>query len=175
MDILPPNLENEDLFLSSSTPIVKEQLNLLVSTSTNVTTTSVNKIFGLHFETMRIILLTVATLIIILCLIVCISICVCLCLKRKHKSKHNKKKDQLLPEQTGKNSNNKSSKNLLTNPTITNGKQSISLPTSTSNQTKVNSNSAVVTTGKPFYYDNLDDIPFIDESRPTSVVDITQV
>lgn len=64
---------------------------------------------------------------------------------------------------------------LLFFKTITNGKQSISLPTSTSNQTKVNSNSAVVTTGKPFYYDNLDDIPFIDESRPTSVVDITQV
>jgi hypothetical protein len=28
---------------------------------------------------------------------------------------------------------------------------------------------------KSFYYDNLDDIPFIDESRPTSVVDITKV
>jgi hypothetical protein len=27
----------------------------------------------------------------------------------------------------------------------------------------------------PYYYDNLDDIPFIDESRPTSYIDITGV
>lgn len=38
----------------------------------------------------------------------------------------------------------------------------------------MNSN-AVKSTTKPFYYDNLDDIPFIDESRPTSVIEIAQV
>jgi hypothetical protein len=51
---------------------------------------------------------------------------------------------------------------------MVNGKQGSSVQPTTSNSTKL-------TTTKPFYYDNLDDIPFIDESRPTSVVDITQV
>jgi hypothetical protein len=43
----------------------------------------------------------------------------------------------------------------------------------------IQQSSSTVITGKtvigPFYYDNLDDIPFIDESRPTSYIDITRV
>lgn len=43
----------------------------------------------------------------------------------------------------------------------------------------IQQSSSHIITGKtvigPFYYDNLDDIPFIDESRPTSYIDITRV
>ena len=82
---------------------------------------------------------------------------------RRRKSKRQENKDQLLPEQS-----NKSSRIPTNNPVReTNGKQGILIQQPSLNSTK--------TTTKAFYYDTLDDIPFIDESRPTSVIDITHV
>jgi hypothetical protein len=86
-------------------------------------------------------------------------------LKRQEKQDH-----LLLPEQ----SERISTKRLPTTNSIisSNGKQqsdkkilSSSIQQSLSNMTPIS----------PYYYDNLDDIPFIDESRPTSYIDMTRV
>ncbi|CAF5194785.1 unnamed protein product, partial [Rotaria magnacalcarata] len=75
-------------------------------------------------------------------------------------------KETLLSEQSSIPSGTKSTK-ATNNTTGSNGKQRSSIQQTISNSAKA--------TTKPFYYDNLDDIPFIDESRPTSVIDIAQV
>ncbi|CAF0738776.1 unnamed protein product [Rotaria sordida] len=86
---------------------------------------------------------------------------------KRRKAKGQGNKDQLLSEQSSIPPANKTSKIPINNSTTTNGKQGSSIQQIISNPIKP------IT--KPFYYDNLDDIPFIDESRPTSVVDIAQV
>lgn len=142
---------------SSSSLLVEVNTNSNYSINGTSYSLSDKPFFTDDFVKFLFIAITIIT--IFICLAVCIIVCICICVRRKRKSKQKETKDQLLPEQSKKTSKiptNKSS--------TTTGKQG-------SIDQIISSNPTI----KTFYYDNLDDIPFIDESRPTSVIDITKV
>ncbi|CAF5050789.1 unnamed protein product [Rotaria magnacalcarata] len=101
--------------------------------------------------------------------------------KHRHLKRQNKKDDLLLPRKSEKITHTRSS---LTNPVaknitltiLSNSKQDLDktiLPSSIQKSASnlINGNAPI----KSYYYDTFDDIPFIDESRPTSYIDITRV
>ncbi|CAM2705226.1 unnamed protein product [Rotaria socialis] len=101
--------------------------------------------------------------------------------KRRNLKRQNKKDHLLLPEQSEKITHTRSS---LTNPVtknitltiLSNSKQDLDktiLPSSIQKSASnlIHGNAPI----KSYYYDTFDDIPFIDESRPTSYIDITRV
>ncbi|UJR28320.1 hypothetical protein I4U23_009563 [Adineta vaga] len=141
------------------------------ASDSNLTINSTSKLtnddFYRKYEMMQFLFLAIAIITVLICLTICLTVCICICLKRRRDSKHQENKAKLLPEQSVKSSSRKSSQKAANNSATVNGKQSALNPSTSFNAT----NSAV----KSSYYDNLDDIPFIDESRPTSVIDITQV
>lgn len=161
----------DDPFDISSTNTIIEQ----PITISNDTINTFSDEYTFASDTMRFLFVALATIVVLICLTICISVCVCFCLHRRRKSTRQGTKDQrLLPEQSEKINpnkiifNNSSSKNLSIN---TASKSSSSL-----NQTLTSvSIHQIKTPLKPSYFDTVDDIPFIDESRPTSFIDVTRV
>ncbi|CAF3124181.1 unnamed protein product [Rotaria socialis] len=133
-------------------------------------------------EMLKLLLVAITTIIVLVCLTICISACICICLnKRRNLKRQNKKDHLLLPEQSEKITHTRSS---LTNPVtknitltiLSNSKQDLDktiLPSSIQKSASnlIHGNAPI----KSYYYDTFDDIPFIDESRPTSYIDITRV
>ncbi|CAF0924584.1 unnamed protein product [Adineta ricciae] len=132
----------------------------------NSTISYYNQESFMSYETMRIFFFAIAIITVLICLTICTTVCICICLKRRRELTRHENRAKLLPEQPVKSSSKRSTQKASNNSTTANGKQSSIVLSSSSNAT----NSAVKS-----FYDNLDDIPFIDESRPTSVIDITQV
>ncbi|CAF0886232.1 unnamed protein product [Rotaria sp. Silwood1] len=161
---------------------ISGQSESIYNSSMNGTLDSIDNEFRLSNEIMRLLFIAITAITVLICFTICISACICICLNRRRNLKRQEQKDCLLiPDQSEKISDTKLS---LSNPlsnninvTISsNSKQELeknmlssSLRKSSSNI--INGNTPIIS----YYYDNLDDIPFIDESRPTSYSDITRV
>ncbi|CAF2410917.1 unnamed protein product [Rotaria sp. Silwood2] len=182
MTNLSKNMNLRESFGFPSIDAITDQSESIYNSSMNGTSDALDNEFGLSNEIMRLLFIAITTITVLVCLTICISACICICLNRRRNLKRQEKKDHLLiPEQSEKISDTKLS---LTNPlskhinlTLSSNSKPESekkiLPSSIrkSSSNLINGNTPMIS----YYYDNLDDIPFIDESRPTSYSDITRV
>ncbi|CAF0926649.1 unnamed protein product [Adineta steineri] len=162
----------------SSTDEIKEQSQLVYNSTVNGTLRSLEKDFDTNNDTMRLLFITIAIIIVLICITISTILFICICLNRRRNSRREEKQDQLLPsEQFEKIPDNRkslinSSKQNI-NPTVPFHSTQQSIKKTLSSSSSINPNEKIQI--RPYYYDNLDDIPFIDESRPTSFIDVTRV
>ncbi|UJR21152.1 hypothetical protein I4U23_024251 [Adineta vaga] len=134
--------------------IIDQTLSASNVTINNTLMLSFNQNSEANNEALRLLLLTIAIIIVL----VCITISTVL---RRNSKRHRKQDHLLIPEQSEKISRTTSSEKKKPKPTKTSqfsGKSNVPSSSMTINEK--------IPIG-PFYYDNLDDIPYIDESRPT--------
>ncbi|CAF1034873.1 unnamed protein product [Rotaria sordida] len=182
MTDLSKNINLRESSSFSSMDVISDQSESIYNSSMNETLYSYDNEFGLSNEIMRFLFIAITTITVLVCLTICISACICICLNRRRNLKRQEQKDHLLiPEQSEKISDTKLS---FTNPlpkTINITISSNSKPESEKNllHSSIQRSSSNIINGntsiRSYYYDDLDDIPFIDESRPTSYSDITRV
>ncbi|CAF1348009.1 unnamed protein product [Adineta ricciae] len=128
---------------------------------------SIDQDFDRNNDALRLLLITIAIIIVLVCITISTILFIFICLNRRRNSKRREKQDRpLISESTDKTSRTNSSGKKKPKPGKTSGKTTVPSSTSTTNEK--------IPVGQ-FYYDNLDDIPYIDESRPTSYIDITRV